>query len=205
MQDRYTLSEPSLQAYVSIRLHRHAICLTGNSRHPPSHRQHTILMREELGPLRKVPFTQRVLIVAIENHLIAHDTYFHDMKAIVDYGLRDPEKCSAAEREAIADKLDNIADNAISFHFQFLEIAKRLPGRKHKDEPHPESYITKKIRDTYLNWDNIDDTERQAIMRGFQIDDKEEDKARQLVKSYVLNDGDNTLERAFHDWMWDPN
>jgi hypothetical protein len=39
-------------------------------------------------------------------------------------------------------------------------------------------------------------------MHGSQTEDNDEDKAREMVKSYVLTDYDTPIWRAYHDLVW---
>ena len=142
------------------------------------------------------PFSQRILITVIELQPIASHGRFGYLKFMLDQGKQDPERRSTSEKKMNENALSYIKHLGITFHRYLHNDAKRLPERHSRGAWNPQPHITKKIRDIYLNWDTLDIKERQSIIRNFQIKEDDEDKARELVKSFVLTDYDTPSWRS---------
>jgi hypothetical protein len=156
-------------------------------------------------------FSQRVLITTLEDNLLVDLEFFPQLKRVLRDAEQDAEQDADEDAVNVPDSVafqrhdmqEGLQARAQCYQTFLLEDFKRVQDGEYIQPFEFEHYITRRIRDIYLEWEEIEAEERQRIMRGFQIADEEEERARELVKSYVLTDYDTPEWKAYRDWVLD--
>jgi hypothetical protein len=147
-------------------------------------------------------FPQRLLIASIESTLILEQDTFNALRRISYHGKREPRSCCMPENLSQANRLLRLYNQATSNHGTLCRAPHGLPKSHLSESGEIENLLTERIRDVYHRWHAISVKERHLITQRVHLDKDGEDKAHELIKSYILTDRHILVWRGFKYWVW---